>query len=64
MFRLTINNDAVNENVAKLGDRDLGLWIGNQQTSNIMAFATYTYTDLAGNGNPNYWQAIPYEEDI
>jgi hypothetical protein len=54
-FRLTTNDHWVNENAQLLGDRDLGLWIGNEKTNNIMAFATYTYTDIAGNGYPNHW---------
>lgn len=63
-FRLTINPQSVNENVQLLGDRDLAVFVGDSQVDNILAFTTYTYTDLNGRGNPNYWQAVPYENDL
>lgn len=47
-----------------MGDRELGLWIGNHETDNLMAFATYSYSDLTGNGNSNYWKGIAYENDL
>lgn len=47
-FRLTINQNY--QNADNLGDRDLAFWVGNQ---GVVAFATYSYSDLNGNGNPN-----------
>lgn len=47
-FRLTINNQDNNHNKDVLGDRTLGVWVGNEMTQNILAFSTYTYTDLEG----------------
>jgi len=52
---LTLNNVATNQNAKLLGDRDLALFIGNEKKDSMMAFTTYTYTDLHGNGNPTYW---------
>ncbi len=46
-----------------MGDRDLAVWVGNQE-GGIYAFATYTYTDLNGNGNPNLFQLVKYKDDI
>lgn len=48
-FRLTINEKAINNDYARLGDRVLALWLG----SNVhLHWTTYTYTDLNGNGQP------------
>ncbi|CAD8193962.1 unnamed protein product [Paramecium pentaurelia] len=63
-FRLTMNNPAVNKNAKLLGDRDLALFVGNEKKDSVLAFTTYTYEDLYGNGNPTYWQAVPYEKDL
>ncbi|CAD8207149.1 unnamed protein product [Paramecium pentaurelia] len=63
-FRLTLNNLAVNQNAKQLGDRDLALFVGSEKKDSVLAFTTYTYSDLYGNGNPTYWQAIPYEKDL
>lgn len=63
-FRFTINNEHINENTRLLGDRALALFVGNEMTNNIYAFTTYSYTDSNGNGNPNYWEAVPYESDL
>lgn len=57
MFRLTINPEGVNQNAARLGDRTLSGWVGTAE-GGILHFPTYTYTDLNGNGNPNYFKNI------
>lgn len=58
-FRMHINKGQNNANVAKLGDRALALWASN---SGIYAFATYTYTNLNGAGNPNVFKNVPYNK--
>lgn len=60
MFRLTINDEEHNDNATKLGDRDLAAWVGNGN----LTFATYSYSDLHGNGNPNTHHDIAYDEFI
>lgn len=60
-FRLHINKGEENANVAKLGDRGLALWPSN---SGVYAFATYTYTNLNGAGNPNVYQTVSYGKEM
>jgi hypothetical protein len=40
-----------NHNAERLGDRTLSAFVGSQK--NILAFASYSYNDLQGDGNPN-----------
>lgn len=61
MFRLTINDEEHNDNAGKLGDRDLAAWVGS---SGNLHFATYSYVDLHGNGNPNAHHDIAYDDFI
>ena len=49
MFRLTINDKLTNQNDALLGDRDLGAWVGSAN-GGLLHFATYSYTNLVGDG--------------
>ena len=60
---MTINAPAVNKNAELLGDRDLAVWVGAGD-GGIYTFATYTYTDLNGNGNPNVYQSVKHGEEI
>jgi hypothetical protein len=57
---VTINDEATNKNVSLLGDRDLALWVGD----GIYAFATYTYNDMNGRGNPNVYKSVKYGEQL
>lgn len=59
MFVMTQNEGEHNHNAEHLGDRTLAGYVGSGNEG-ILAFSTYTYTDLAGNGNPNAHQAVPY----
>ena len=58
MFRLTINDNTINENAGLLGDRTLAAWVGKD----ILAFSTYTYSDMNGSGEPNAHQPMPYKD--
>ena len=60
MFRVTVNPEGQNQNAARLGDRVLTAWVGTAE-GGILHFPTYTYTDLNGNGNANYFKNIPHK---
>ncbi|KAM3127221.1 hypothetical protein pb186bvf_020641 [Paramecium bursaria] len=45
-----------NKNAERLGDRTLAVW-ASPISDGIYAFATYTYTNLNGAGNPNLYKA-------
>ena len=49
-FRLHQNKGMDNANAAKLGDRTLAAFAGNNGN---YAITTYTYTNLNGEGDPN-----------
>ena len=51
-FRLHINKELEYKNAERLGDRTLAEW-ASPISDGIYAFATYTYTNLNGAGNPN-----------
>jgi hypothetical protein len=59
---LTSNDENTNKNAEVLGDRDLAVWLGSGD-GGIYAFATYSYNDLVGNGNPNVYKNVKYGED-
>lgn len=42
-----------------MGDRTFGLWLG-QIDGGVLHFPTYTYTDMNGKGNPNYYKNIKH----
>jgi hypothetical protein len=46
-------------NLESLGDRDLACWVGTPGGGQYY-FASYTYTNLNCQGNPNVYDAIPY----
>ena len=52
MFRLTVNGPLLNRNADLLGDRELAGLVGSGN-GGVYAFATYSFTDLSGNGSPN-----------
>ena len=62
-FRLHINKELENKNAERLGDRTLAVW-ASPSNDGIYAFATYTYTNLNGAGNPNLYKAVPYGKDL
>jgi hypothetical protein len=43
-----------------LGDRTLSAWVGTSE-GGIYHFPTYTYTNMVGGGNSNYWKNIPHK---
>jgi len=47
VFRFTINEKAINMDHARLGDRTLSVWMGQNA---FFYWTTYSYTDLNGNG--------------
>ncbi|CAD8123997.1 unnamed protein product [Paramecium sonneborni] len=57
-FRITINDQKSNKNADLLGDRTLAVWLSDQQ---LYAFATYTYTNMFGAGQPNSAQVIKHQ---
>jgi hypothetical protein len=60
---VTINNQNTNGNHVKLGDRDLAVWVGSGD-GGVYSFATYSYTNLNGQGNPNIYQSVKYQNDL
>ena len=52
MFRVTINDESINQNYQRLGDRVLSCWVGTPQ-GGIISAPTYSYTNLNGAGNAN-----------
>jgi hypothetical protein len=52
VFRVTINEESVNKNDNRLGDRDLTVLLGTTG-GGILSFSTYTYTDMNAGGDPN-----------
>ena len=44
-----------------MGDRDLAAWLGTSE-GGAYTFATYTYTDMYGKGNPNINKPIKYRD--
>ena len=62
-FRLHIIKELENKNAERLGDRTLAVR-ASTRSDGIYAFATYTYTNLNGAGNPNLYKAIPYGKDL
>jgi glutamine amidotransferase-like uncharacterized protein len=58
MFRLALNDQEHNSNASLLGDRDLAVFLG---TEGALQFATYSYTEVDGTGNPNAHQNVPYK---
>jgi hypothetical protein len=61
MFRLTINDKLTNLNDALLGDRDLAAWVGSANGGQLH-FATYSYSDMVGDGQANVHEEIPYRD--
>jgi glutamine amidotransferase-like uncharacterized protein len=59
-YRLTINDENINKNAEVLGDRDLTAFVG----TDAYAFATYTYTSLNGEGNPNVYKLVKYGAEL
>ena len=62
-FRLHINKELENKYAERLGDRTLAVW-ASPRSHVIYAFATYTYTNLNGAGNPNLFKSVPYGKDL
>jgi hypothetical protein len=60
IFRLTVNERAINKNASYLGDRTLSAWVGTP-FGGCLHFPTYTYTNLNGAGNANYYQNIAHK---
>lgn len=46
-----------------LGDRDLAVWLGAGD-GGIYTFATYSYTDMVGSGNPNLYKNVRYGDQL
>jgi hypothetical protein len=63
MFRLTSNLPADNQNAKRLGDRSLSAFLGTL-AGGVIAFSSYSYDGLAGAGNPNLHQSVPYHDQI
>lgn len=62
MFRVTINPEGINGNHQKLGDRVLSGWVGKDD--GVLHFPTYTYRNMNGEGNANYFQNIVHKNRI
>lgn len=62
-FRLHINKEEQNQNAVRLGDRTLGAWVSPAQEG-IYAFATYSYANLNGAGDPNAHKMVPYKNQL
>lgn len=60
MVRLTIIDEETNQNDVILGDRDLAAFVGRDQ----LHFATYSYTNLNGEGNANVLQSMPHRDQL
>ena len=60
---LHINKELEHKNAERLGDRTLVEW-ASPISDGIYAFATYTYTNLNGAGNPNLNKHIPHGKDL
>lgn len=57
-FRVSVHRDNTVSDYTRLGDRDLAVWVGKDPAN--YHFATYSYTDVYGNGEPNYHIDQPY----
>jgi|APCry1669189070_1035195.scaffolds.fasta_scaffold630841_1 hypothetical protein len=53
---MTINQNQLNTDDRRLGDRDLIVYLNRADGS--YHFGTYTYTDMNGNGNPNVEKSL------
>jgi hypothetical protein len=62
MFRFTINDKSINQDVKRLGDRTLALWQGTAAGGSFHA-ATYTYTTLNGQGKPNFYKFQKHDNE-
>ncbi|CAD8193826.1 unnamed protein product [Paramecium pentaurelia] len=58
-FRITINNQKINNNVEELGDRTLVVWLNEKQQ---YTFSTYTYFNMYGSGQSNIVQFIEHKD--
>lgn len=60
---MSIHDDATLQNAQNQGDRDLSAFVGSGE-GGVYAFATYTYTNLVGAGNPNVYKLVKYGAEI
>ena len=61
MFRVFSTKE--NQNAKLLGDRDLAAWIGTGNGGGI-TLATYSYSNLQGEGNPNIHNMVPHKNQV
>lgn len=59
MFKMTINDKQVNQNAKLLGDRTLSAYLSKE--GNGISFATYSYSNMKGEGNANAVQSVPHK---
>ena len=58
VFRVQIKTPSTDQ---FLGDRTLTCWVGTPE-GGILHFPTYTYTNMNGGGNSNYYKNIKHED--
>lgn len=61
MFRVQLKKAPVTD--AVLGDRTLACWVGTVE-GGILHFPTYTYTNMNGAGNTNFYKNIQHKNRI
>ncbi|CAD8140693.1 unnamed protein product [Paramecium octaurelia] len=60
LFRVTLKQPSTDN---FLGDRTLTLWVGTPE-GGILHFPTYSYQNMVGGGNNNYWKNIVHKNRI
>lgn len=64
VFRLALNDEDTNRDNQRLGDRDLAVFVKPSTDNGVLTFSTYSYTDLAGNGQADISQNTPYRNQL
>lgn len=59
IFRISDHKEPIGDNIGKLGDRNLAVWVG----AGFIHFTCYTFGFMAGD-NVNQWKNVNYEDDL